>query len=266
RLQLLPVSRQRSVLIENRKILPSSLEKSPRNFPQPLGSTKRLSSTLRWFPVPIISIILYTVTYPILDAIRTPPRPPGDLARNLDYEMGESCVFITITVSSRTVSVPLQLYKTFVIEQKYGFNKMSLFTFFRENMEMMAMQSVWASVACCCILFIIRVTGYVFVVWVWLFCSFWLLMTLGIYPNVIAPIFNKYTPLRDGHMRDRLHKLARFIEFPLEDILVLHQKETKSTHRLPLSAPQHQADRPLRPLLQGYPEADLAEPKKKRDE
>ncbi|ODM91507.1 CAAX prenyl protease 1 [Orchesella cincta] len=187
--------RQRSVLIENRKIPSVLVGKIP---PETFLAARQYQKALLYFEMVscayylvIETIILYTVTYtqfwmqsgPLLDRL-------GIWPETWDYEMGESCVFITITVFfENSIPVPLQLYKTFVIEQKYGFNKMSLFTFFRENMEMMAMQSVWASVACCCILFIIRVTGYVFVVWVWLFCSFWLLMTLGIYPNVIAPYF-----------------------------------------------------------------------------
>lgn len=148
-----------------------------------------------------------------------------------DQETGESIVFVILTIVISTVSsLPLKIYRVFVIEENYGFNKFTFGSFCIYTLKQFAVQSVWSALTGIMILWIVRFFGQSFVFWVWAACFIWLMITLAIYPNFIAPIFDVYTPLREGRLKDRLHRLAHFIGFPLNEILVLHQN-LKTTHR-----------------------------------
>lgn len=148
-----------------------------------------------------------------------------------DQETGESIVFIILCILiSNMVSLPLQIYKTFVIEETYGFNKMSPEAFFLNFIKLIGVECVWSTFTGIVILWIVRAFGQNFFFWVWLFSFVWLMTTVAIYPNFIAPIFDTYTPLREGRLKDRLHRLAHFIGFPLDEVLVMHQS-WRSEHR-----------------------------------
>lgn len=71
------------------------------------------------------------------------------------------------------------------------------------------------------IIYIVNAGGDYFFIYLWLFAVFFTLFFMTIYPDVIAPLFDKYTPLEDGDLRTRIEELAASIQFPLKKIYVV---------------------------------------------
>jgi len=71
--------------------------------------------------------------------------------------------------------------------------------------------------------------GPYFFVWLWVFCFVVLLFFMTIYPSLIAPIFDKYTPLKDGALKLRIEALADRISFPLKKLYVVEGSK-RSAH------------------------------------
>jgi STE24 endopeptidase len=72
--------------------------------------------------------------------------------------------------------------------------------------------------------YIVKIGGDYFFVYLWLFTMVVTFILLTIYPNFIAPLFDKYTPLRDGELRTHIEELAASIEFPLYKLYVVEGK------------------------------------------
>jgi len=72
--------------------------------------------------------------------------------------------------------------------------------------------------------YIVKIGGDYFFVYLWLFTMVATFILLTIYPNCIAPLFDKYTPLPDGELRTCIEELAASIEFPLYKLYVVEGK------------------------------------------
>lgn len=71
------------------------------------------------------------------------------------------------------------------------------------------------------IIYIVNAGGEYFFIYLWLFTVFFTLFFMTIYPDVIAPLFDKYTPLEEGELRTRIEDLAASVQFPLKKIYVV---------------------------------------------
>ncbi len=74
------------------------------------------------------------------------------------------------------------------------------------------------------------VSGVHFYIYTWGFLFAFTLFMMTIYPNVIAPLFNKFTPLEEGSLRTSIEKLAASIQFPLTKLFVVDGSK-RSGHR-----------------------------------
>lgn len=75
------------------------------------------------------------------------------------------------------------------------------------------------------ILFIIRAGGDYFTLYAWGFTTAMILVMMTIYPAYIAPLFDKYTSLPDGELRDRIEELAKKLDYPLTKLFVVEGKQ-----------------------------------------
>lgn len=74
------------------------------------------------------------------------------------------------------------------------------------------------------IIYIINAGGQYFFIYLWLFAVLFTLFFMTIYPEVIAPLFDKYTPLEEGDLRTGIEELAASVQFPLKKIYVVEGK------------------------------------------
>lgn len=116
---------------------------------------------------------------------------------------------------------PLSLYSTFVIEEEFGFNKMDFKSYISDQIKQFVLSVIIGVIILVALFFFMDKTGDGW--WVWasiFFISFQLLLFI-IYPNFIAPIFNKFTPLEDGELKDRLELMASKAAFKLTAIYIM---------------------------------------------
>ena len=137
-------------------------------------------------------------------------------------EIGTGLIFFGfLAIISTILSLPQSLYMTFVIEEKYGFNKTTWKTFLGD----MAKGSILAIVIGAPVGFaILWIMGQLGTHW-WLYAFFFLsiiqLLLVFIYPTFIAPIFNKFSPLEEGEVKDKIVNLLNRCGFKSSGLFVM---------------------------------------------
>lgn len=119
------------------------------------------------------------------------------------------------------IDLPFSFYSTFVIEEEYDFNKMTIKSYISDLFKQGILSVILGGLLLTVIFLFMDKTRETW--WIWasvFFISFQLLIFI-IYPNFIAPLFNKFTPLEDGELKDKLERLAGKAEFSLSGIFVM---------------------------------------------
>ena len=133
---------------------------------------------------------------------------------------GVALVFSVIALSA-VVDLPLTLYHQFVIEEKFGFNRMRLTLFLGDLVKHAALGIVIGTPVLLAVLWLMESMGELWWLYVWLFwCGFNLLL-LFIYPTWIAPLFNKFAPLEDDALRTRVEALLARCGFTTSGLFVM---------------------------------------------
>ena|SRR5690554_2663492 len=129
--------------------------------------------------------------------------------------------FGIIMIASDMLSTPFSYYSTFVIEEKYGFNKTTRKTFFLDKLKGWLMGAVIGGIILGAIIWFYQSTGDNFWLYAWgLVILFTILMNL-FYARFIVPLFNKQTPLEEGALRSQIEKYASKVGFTLDKIFVI---------------------------------------------
>jgi STE24 endopeptidase len=126
-------------------------------------------------------------------------------------------IFLLMTV----VEIPFSLYQTFVIEDKYGFNKNTLPQFTKDQLISMALTLGIGLPILALILWVMDSIGSLWWLYAWaIVLSFSLLMS-WLFPTVIAPLFNKFTPMQDGSLKERIQSLLQRCGFNSQGIFIM---------------------------------------------
>jgi STE24 endopeptidase len=140
----------------------------------------------------------------------------------LFQEIVITSVFVfLLTLHDTVFSLPFSLYKTFVVEEKHGFNKSTYALFFRDKLLMIALTVGLGSPVIGMVVWLVRSMGPYFYFYVWLFLCIVSVIMMTIYPTLIAPLFNKYTKLDQGPVYEAIEALAKRVNFPLTQIFVV---------------------------------------------
>ena len=129
--------------------------------------------------------------------------------------------FGIIMIGSDIIASPFSFYKTFVIEEKYGFNKTTKKTFILDKLKGLLMTGVLGGVILALIIFFYELTGVYFWIYAWGLVAFFSLFMNMFYSKLIVPLFNKQTPLQDGELKDSIVKYAHKVGFTLDNIFVI---------------------------------------------
>jgi STE24 endopeptidase len=129
--------------------------------------------------------------------------------------------FLILFIASKILSLPFSLYSTFVIENRFGFNKTTPKLFVLDQLKSMLLSLAIGGV----LLFVITLLFYSMGRWFWLFALFVMIMFSIIanllYPKIIIPIFNKMLPLDDGSLRKLIIDFAEKVKFPINKVFVI---------------------------------------------
>lgn len=146
-----------------------------------------------------------------------------------EYEIIHSLVFSLLgNLISLVVGMPWNLYSTFVIEEKHGFNKMTVGFFFKDTLKKMVVSEAISMPLIATIIYVVKVGGEYFYVYVWFVVFVISMILLHIYPEFIAPLFDKYTPLPEGDLKTRIEELAASLDYPLTKIYVVEGSKRSS--------------------------------------
>ena len=123
--------------------------------------------------------------------------------------------------ASDLISTPFSLYQNFVIEEDFGFNKMTLKTFILDKLKGYLLTLALGGVFLTAILFFFEKTGEYGWLYAWGIIGLFMILIQPLFTLVIAPMFNKFTPLEKGELRTAIENYAQKVEFPLSRIDVM---------------------------------------------
>ncbi len=129
--------------------------------------------------------------------------------------------FGLFSLVSSIISLPFELYETFVIEEKFGFNKTTPLLYITDKLKMLALSIVLGGGLLALLTFLFGVLGNKFWIAGWALVSSISILVAMFYTNVLLPVFNKLTPLESGELRSAIEKYAAGVQFPLTNILVM---------------------------------------------
>lgn len=129
--------------------------------------------------------------------------------------------FGALGFASDILSLPFSIYRTFVIEEKFGFNKTTVKTFITDKLKGWLLGLIIGGGILALIVWIYQSTGSLFWIIAWgAVTVFSIFMTL-FYSDLIVPLFNKQRPLEEGELRDAIKEFADKVDFRLSNIFVI---------------------------------------------
>ncbi|MEO5787921.1 M48 family metallopeptidase [Gelidibacter sp.] len=129
--------------------------------------------------------------------------------------------FGIIMLGSDILSTPFSYYQTFVIEERFGFNKTTRTTFILDKLKGLLMMAVVGGGLLALIVWFYQVTGTYFWLYAWALVAVFSIFTNMFYARLIVPLFNKQTPLEAGQLRDQISDYANSVGFNLDKIFVI---------------------------------------------
>ncbi|MDX5583665.1 MAG: M48 family metallopeptidase [Aureibaculum sp.] len=129
--------------------------------------------------------------------------------------------FGIIMIGSDLLTSPLSYYKTFIIEEKYGFNKSTKTLFFMDKLKGWFLMIILGGGILALIVWFYQQTGKSFWIYTWVFISIFSVFMTMFYSTLIVPLFNKQTPLQEGELKTQLEKFAQKVGFKLDKIFVI---------------------------------------------
>ena len=146
-----------------------------------------------------------------------------DLVRNVTQHpiLVALLFFGMLMFASDLINIPFTLYDTFVIEERFGFNKTTVKTFILDKLKSWMLGIIMGGGILAVIVWFYTLTGQNFWIFAWIFISIYTLFMYMFYSNLIVPLFNKQTPLEDGELRDAITAFSDKAGFQLKNVFVI---------------------------------------------
>jgi len=129
--------------------------------------------------------------------------------------------FGSIMFASDLLSTPFSYYHTFIIEEKFGFNKTTLKTFLVDKIKAWLMSAILGGLLLSIIIWFYEAVGSNFWLYAWGIIAVFVFFMNMFYARLIVPLFNKQTPLCDGSLKTKIQDYAQKVGFKLDKIVVI---------------------------------------------
>jgi STE24 endopeptidase len=129
--------------------------------------------------------------------------------------------FGILYVISDVLGTPFDLYRTFVIEEKFGFNKMTVKTYLLDKLKSYLLTTIIGGLLLTVFLVLFIFLGKDFWLYFWGVAAVFMLLANLLYTSWIIPLFNKLTPLTDGKLKQSIQTFCEKVQFPLTNIFVI---------------------------------------------
>ena len=155
-----------------------------------------------------------------------------DIWRNLlpNHEIARGALIIcSAMIVSSLIDIPFDYYKTFVVDENFGFNKMTRAMFFSDLVKHSVVGIILGAPILFAALWLMQGAGQYWWLYLWIIWSVFNLMMLAVYPTFIAPLFNKFTPLKDENLKLRIETLLTKCGFKSQGLFVM-DGSSRSSH------------------------------------
>ena len=122
---------------------------------------------------------------------------------------------------SSLIDLPLTLYQTFVLEERFGFNKMTFKLWLADLFKSTLVGAAIGLPLAALVLWLMGASGHLWWLWAWCVWMGFNLLLMVVYPTVIAPLFNKFRPLEDAILKDRVTALMQRCGFSAKGLFVM---------------------------------------------
>ena len=129
--------------------------------------------------------------------------------------------FGLLILLAQTLALPFSVFSTFVLEEKYGFNKQTVKGFLSDLTKGILLTVLFGSLLLITLLWIMESSGSIWWLYSWAAVTVFSLLTAWIYPTLLAPLFNKFTPLKEGDLQRDILSLADKVGFKSDGIFMM---------------------------------------------
>ncbi|MBC7944615.1 MAG: M48 family metallopeptidase [Burkholderiales bacterium] len=137
---------------------------------------------------------------------------------NLGHGMA---LIVSAFVLMTLIELPVSLYRTFGVEARFGFNKMTLKLYFGDLLKQTLLAAVFGLPLLLLVLWLMARMGDNWWLYVWLAWMTFNVLALAIYPTYIAPLFNKFSPMQDMELKARIESLLKKCGFTSQGLFVM---------------------------------------------
>ena len=164
------------------------------------------------FSLALLLVFWFIGGFPFLD----------NFARSIaGNEILAGLIFLSaLFVAQNLISLPFDYYETFVIEEKFGFNKSTKALFFADRIKGLALAAILGLPLMAGILWIFNEVPNAWL-WAWVFVTAFQLIATYLAPSLILPLFNKFTPMPDGELKTDIEALGDKCGFPLQGVFTM---------------------------------------------
>jgi len=137
-------------------------------------------------------------------------------------------VIIIFSLISSLLDIPSSLYSSFVLEEKFGFNKLTLKVFFMDMLKGAALSIAIGIPLILLVLWLMESAGDLWWLYAWVALTAFSIVMMWAYPKFISPIFNKFEPLEEGEVLDRVKNLLSKTGFNSDGVFVMDGSKRSS--------------------------------------
>ena len=169
----------------------------------------------------IISLLLFN-GYGFIDQLVSSDILKSFLPFDINSSFAQSGLFFLILfILNSIISIPFSYYNTFIIEEKFGFNKTTKSTFFLDILKSFLLSIFVGGALLFLALYLYDNLNEGFWLWLWIGLSLLMIFINMFYADLIVPIFNKLKPLDDGELRQKIEKYSKEVGYLLKNIYVI---------------------------------------------
>lgn len=144
------------------------------------------------------------------------------LGRAIDNELLRQLLLVgSVFALSSVVHLPFRLWRTFVIDERFGFNKLTLKLFISDSLKVLVLSLLLGGGLLTAVLWVMDNTPTLWPLWAWLIWVGFSLFIMWLFPHVIAPLFNRFEPLDKPSLKERIEALAQRCQFALDGLFVM---------------------------------------------
>ncbi|WP_425392265.1 M48 family metallopeptidase [Ekhidna sp.] len=136
--------------------------------------------------------------------------------------------FGILFIISDIISMPFSIYRNFVIEEKYGFNKMTAKTFILDKIKGYILTIIIGGLLLAVLIYFVNAIGSDFWYYFWAVMTAFVLFANLFYTSLILPLFNKLTPMAEGELKSSIETYCEKVNFPLKNIFIMDGSKRSS--------------------------------------